>query len=77
MTWINHASLGRNGPHCVECLHEMGKLLMNLVPGEPLALVREFSSFENPIQLDLILESVINLCVHDPISCGMFHAFWA
>jgi len=37
--WINPPSLGSNGPHCVEFLHEMGKLLLNLVPGKTLALV--------------------------------------
>ena len=38
-TWIIPPPLGNNGPHCVEFLHEMRKLLLNLVPGEPLALV--------------------------------------
>jgi len=36
---LDHSSpLGSNGPHCIEFLHEMRKLLLNLVPGEPLAL---------------------------------------
>jgi hypothetical protein len=48
-TWINPPSLGRNGPHCVECLHEMRKLLLNLVPGEPFALVKELACFDNSI----------------------------
>jgi hypothetical protein len=48
-TWINPPSLGRNGPHCVEFLHEMRKLLLNLVPGEPFALVKELACFDNSI----------------------------
>ena len=48
-TWIIPPPLGSNGPHCVECLHEMRKLLLNLVPGEPLALVKELASFDNSI----------------------------
>ena len=52
----------------------MGKLLLSLVPGDPLALVWELPNFDNPIQLDLLLASVLDLCVHDPISFGMFHA---
>ena len=36
-TWIIPPPLGSNGPHCVEFLHEMRKLLLNLVLGEPLA----------------------------------------
>ena len=54
----------------------MGKLLLNLVLGEPLALVQELANFNNPIQLDLLLVSVLDLCVDDPISGGMFHAVW-
>jgi len=52
----------------------MGKLLLKLVPSEPLALVQELDNFENPIQLDILLVSVIDMCVHGLISCGMFHA---
>jgi hypothetical protein len=48
-TWINPPSLGSNGPHCVEFLHEMRKLLLNLVPGEPFALVKELACFDNSI----------------------------
>jgi len=39
----------------------MRKLLLNLVPGEPLALVKELAYFENSIQLDLLLASVLDL----------------
>ena len=48
-TWIIPPPSGSNGPHCVEFLHEMGKLLLKLVPGEPLALVKELSYFDNSI----------------------------
>ena len=68
--------LGINGLHCVEFLHEMRKLLLNLVPGEPLSLVQELASFDNPIQLDLLSESVLDLHVHDTIYGGLFHAVW-
>ena len=33
-TWIIPPPLVRNGPHCVEFLHEMRKILLNLVPGD-------------------------------------------
>jgi len=48
-TWIIPPPLGSNGPHCVEFLHEMRKLLLNLVPGEPFALVKELACFDNSI----------------------------
>ena len=52
----------------------MRKLLLNLVLGEPLALVKVLASFDNPIQLDLLLVSVLDLHVHDTICGGLFHA---
>ena len=54
----------------------MRKLLLNLVPGEPLALVQELASFDNPIQLDLLSASVLDLHVHDTVCGGLFHAVW-
>ena len=36
----------KNGSRCVECLHEMGKLLLNLVLSEPLSLVQELAELE-------------------------------
>ena len=54
----------------------MMKLFLNLVPGEPLALVQELASFDNPIQLDLLLASALDLHVHDTICGGLFHAVW-
>ena len=74
---LDHSSpLGSNGPHCIAFLHEMRKLLLNFVPSEPLALVQELSSFDNPIQLDLLLTSVLDLHVHDTVCGGLFHAVW-
>ena len=39
--WINPPSLLRNGFHYIEFPHQMRKFLLNLAPGEPLALVQE------------------------------------
>ena len=69
-----HLDLGRNGPHCIEFLQEMRKLLLNLVLGEPLTLVKELAYFDNSIQLDIMLASVLDLHVYDLISCSLFHA---
>ena len=52
----------------------MRKFLLNLVPGEPLSLVQELATFNNPIQLDLLSTSVLDLHVHDTICGGLFHA---
>ena len=68
--------LGRNGPHCIEFLHEMRKLLLNLVPGEPISLVKELANFENPIQLNLLLDIVLDLHVHDTICGVLFLVLW-
>ena len=54
----------------------MRKILLNLVPGEPLALVQELASFDNPIQLDHLSVSVLDLHVHDTVCGGLFHAVW-
>jgi hypothetical protein len=51
----------------------MRKLPLNLVSGEPLALVQELPRFDNSIKLKLILVSSLDLCVHDMISGCMFH----
>ncbi len=61
---------------CIKFLHEMRKPLLNLVPGEPLALVLAQASFDNLIQLDILLASVLDLRVHYLISCGLFHGVW-
>ena len=54
----------------------MSKLLLNLFPGEPLALVQELASFENLIQLDLSLENFLDFIVIDTIYGGLFHAVY-
>ena len=38
--------LERNGPHYAQSLHEVGKSLLNLVPGETLSLVKELAYLE-------------------------------
>jgi hypothetical protein len=73
-SWINPPPLGRNGLHCIEFPHQMRKFLLNLAPGEPLSLVQELPCFDNPIKLDPLLVSSLDLCVHDMISGFMFHA---
>ena len=52
----------------------MRKFMPNLAPGEPLALVEEFPYFDNPIKLDPLLESSLDMYVHDMNSGRMFHA---
>ena len=52
----------------------MMKLLLNLVPDEPHALVKELAYFDNSIQLDNLLKSVLDMCFHDLISRNLFHA---
>jgi hypothetical protein len=65
--WINPPSLGRNGLHCVEVPHQMRKFLLNLAPGEPLALVQELPFFDDSIKLDPLLLSALHLFVHNLI----------
>jgi hypothetical protein len=50
-------------------------VLLNLAPGEPLALVEELPCFDNLIKLDPLLVSFLDLCFHDMINGFMFHAF--
>jgi hypothetical protein len=49
----------------------MRKFLLNLAPGEPLALVQELPCFDNSIKLDPLLASVLDLFVHNMIN-GLF-----
>jgi hypothetical protein len=72
-TWINPPPLGINGLHCIEFPHQLRKFMLNLAPGEPLALVQELPCFDNPIKLDPLLVSSIDLCIHNLISGCMFH----
>jgi hypothetical protein len=45
----------------------MRKFLLNLAPGEPLALVQELPYFDDSIKLDPLLSSELDLCVHNLI----------
>jgi hypothetical protein len=59
----------------------MRKFLLNLASSEPLALVQEIPLFDNPIKIDPLLESSLDLCFHDMINGFLFHAvrvdlFW-
>jgi len=68
-TWINPPPLGINGIHYVNSFHQMGKHLLNLNLGEPLALRKKLPCFNNPIDLDVLLAGALHLGVHDPINC--------
>jgi hypothetical protein len=48
------------------------KLLLNLTPGEPLALMKKLPCFDDPIEFDCLLVGVLCLGVHDSINCHMF-----
>jgi hypothetical protein len=72
-TWINPPSLGSNGLHCIEVPHQMRKVLLNLAPDEPLALVQELPCFVDSIKLDPLLSSALDLCVHNMVIGCMFY----
>jgi hypothetical protein len=71
--WINPPPLGSNGLHCIEFPHQMRKFLLNLAPGEPLALVQELPCFDNLIKLDPLLASALDLFVHNMITGCMLY----
>ena len=48
--------------------------MLNLALVEPLSLVQELPFLDNPIMLDPLLASSIELCVHYLISGCLFHA---
>jgi len=73
-TLINNPSLGINGLHFVEFPQQMKKFMLNLALGEPLSLLQELPYLENPIKLDLLLASALDLCVHYLINGCMFNA---
>ena len=66
-TCIIPPPLGSNAPHCMQILHEVRKFLLNLVPGEPLALVQELANFDYLIQLDTQFFSSLDMFFHDKI----------
>jgi hypothetical protein len=46
----------------------MGKNLLNLAPSEPLALVKKFPCFDDPVVLYVLLVGSFQLCIHDEIN---------
>jgi hypothetical protein len=71
--WINSTPLGRYGLYSIDFPHHMRKVLLNLAPGESLALVQELPCFDNSIKLDCLLSGTLDLCVHNMIVGCMFH----
>ena len=51
----------------------MRNFLLNLAPGEPLALVQELPCFDYSIKLDPLLLSAFDLCVHNMIIRCLFY----
>jgi hypothetical protein len=47
--------------------------MLNLAPGEPLALVQELPCFDDSIKLDPLLSSALDLCVHNMITGFLLH----
>jgi hypothetical protein len=72
--WINPPSLGSNGLHCIDFPHQMRKFLLNLAPGEPLALVQELPCFDDSIKMDPLLSSALDMCVHNMIIGFLLYA---
>jgi hypothetical protein len=52
----------------------MRKFLLNLVPGEPLALVQELPYFDDSIKLDPLLSSSLDMFVHNMIIGCLLYA---
>jgi hypothetical protein len=52
----------------------MGKILLNITPGEPLSLVKKLPYFDNPIELDVLLVGALHLGVHDSINYHLFNS---
>jgi hypothetical protein len=48
--------------------------MLNLAPGEPLALAQELPCFDNLIKLDILISSALDLCVHNLITGFLSHA---
>jgi hypothetical protein len=74
-TYIIPPPLGINGLHCINSLHQMGKLLVNLTPSEPLSLMKKMPCFDDLIELDVLLEGDLHLGFHDsyqffPVQCN-------
>jgi hypothetical protein len=52
----------------------MRKLLLNLISGEPRALMKKLTCFDDPIEFGSLLVGVLCIDVHDMIKCRMFNA---
>jgi len=72
-TYIIHEPLRIIGLHYAKFLHHTGKLLLNMSPSEPLALMKKLPYFDNPIVLDILLVGAIIFGVHDPIKYLFFN----
>jgi hypothetical protein len=48
--------------------------MLNLAPGEPLALVQALPCFDDSIKLDPLLSSALDLCVHNMIIGFLLYA---
>jgi hypothetical protein len=53
----------------------MRKFLLNLAPGEPLALVQELPFFDDSIKMVPLLSSALDLCVQNLIIGFLLYAF--
>jgi hypothetical protein len=73
VAWFCHPILGSNGPHCIKLLSQMGKLPLDQVPNEPLAMVKKSLCFENPIELYILLVGAYHFGVHDLSSYSIFY----
>ena len=45
----------------------MRKFLLNLAPGDPLALLKELPCFDESIKMNPLLLSALDMCVHNMI----------
>jgi len=70
-TWIGHPPL--NGFHFIKFLHYVGRILLNLALGKPLALVKKSPYFENLIKLYVLLVGSLDLGFHDLIDCSLLN----
>jgi hypothetical protein len=52
----------------------MRNFLLNLAPGEPLALVQELRCFDDSIKLDPLLSSALDMSVHNMIIGFLLYA---
>jgi hypothetical protein len=51
----------------------MGEVLLDLVPGEPLALVKKMPYCDNLKELYIMLVTTLQLIVHDPVHYSLLN----